>query len=94
MIPHNNTYRHRISLFNYVWKIKKSRYSSNIKIGDNNKCPGDKYCQLCIEDKLAMASHNNPNDLPDERSEILIFVGIKKLGYLVGKINAFSCFLC
>ena len=31
----------------------------------------EKYCNLCMEDKLAIASYTYPNELHNERSEIL-----------------------
>ena len=37
---------------------------------------------LCVEEKLDITSYNNPNELLNQRSKI-IFVGIKKLDYLV-----------
>ena len=45
-----------------------------MKMGDNKKCykykAGDKYCNLCMEEKLAIVSYNNPNELLNQRSEI------------------------
>ena len=31
----------------------------------------DKYCLLCMENTLAIASYNNPNELLNQTSEIL-----------------------
>ena len=66
---------------------KDSKHKSYIKIGDCEKkfCKyktGDKYWQLCMEEKLAIASYNNPNELYNQRSEILN-IGIKP--WLPGK---------
>ena len=56
----------------------------------NKKClkfrASDKYWQLFKEKKLGIASYNNPNKLPNQRSEILNISTHKMLGYLVGKI--------
>ena len=32
---------------------------------------GDKYCNLCMEEKLALPSYKNPNELFNQRSEFL-----------------------
>ena len=32
---------------------------------------GDKYCNLCMEEKLAITAYNNPNELLYQRLEIL-----------------------
>ena len=44
-----------------------------------------------MEEKLAVASNNNPNQLLNQISEILVLdiYKHKKLGYLVGKIYLF-----
>ena len=47
---------------------------------------GDIYWQLCIEEKLAIGSYNNPKELLNQRSEILDICRHKRVGYLVGKI--------
>lgn len=44
-------------------------------MGDNKKCRKykacDIYCLLCMEEKLAIATYNNPNMLLNQRLEIL-----------------------
>ena len=32
---------------------------------------GDEYCNLCMVEKLAIVSYNNPNELLNQRSEIV-----------------------
>ena len=39
---------------------------------------GDKYSQLCMEEKLAIAFYSNPNELLNQRSETLNGVRHKK----------------
>ena len=60
---------------------------------DKKKCrkykAGNKYWRLCMEEKLAIASYNNPNELLNQRSEILNVCRLKKNGYLVDKNKAF-----
>ena len=49
-------YRHNTNLSNYVWDVKKKQNRSHNKMG--NKCHkyrgGDRYCLLCIEEKLSI----------------------------------------
>ena len=40
---------------------------------------GDKYCYLCLEEKLAEDSDENPNNLRIKR-KYLIFVDLRKVG--------------
>ena len=47
-------------------------------MGDVKKISGDIYCNSCMEEKLALASFNNPNELIIQRSEILIVCRQKK----------------
>ena len=59
-----------------MWEINKNLGTDPIlKWEIVKKCfkykLGDKYCQLCMEEKLAIASYNNLNELLDQRSEIL-----------------------
>ena len=42
----------------------KKKNAVNIKLED-------KYCNLCMEEKLAITSYNNPNELINQRSEML-----------------------
>ena len=48
---------------------------SYTKMGDSKKSRKynavNKYCQLCIEEKLAIASCNHPNKLLNQKSEIV-----------------------
>ena len=52
-----------------MWEIKENRGTESryIKIGDGKKCHkykvGDKYCNLCMEEKLGLASDYNLNEL-------------------------------
>ena len=55
----------------------------DIKKWHKNKA-GDKYCFLCMEEKLAVVSYNNPNELLNQRSEILNFCRHKN-AWLHGK---------
>ena len=44
-------------------------------MGDSKKCrkykADDKYYNFCLEEKLAIASYNNSNELLNQKSEIL-----------------------
>ena len=60
-----------------MWKIKKKQgidLISKWEIVENKRCrkykAGDKYCHLRMEEKLAIASYHNPNELLNQRSEI------------------------
>ena len=55
---------------------------------DSKKCrkykAGDKYWPLCLEEKIAIVSYNNPNELLTQRPEILNASKHKKT-WLLGK---------
>ena len=76
--------RHRTSLFNNIWEIKKNLGIDPIlkleivKTVVNIK-RGNKYYHLWKEEKLVKASYNNPNTLFNQRSEILNFWRQEKL---------------
>ena len=61
-------YRHRTSLSNYLWEIKKKQGIDPIS---SEYKAGIKYWLLCMEEKIAIASNNNLNELLNQRSEIL-----------------------
>ena len=70
--------RHRNSLSNCVRKIKKNQRRDPIlkweilKIKESCEYKaGDKYCDLCMGEKLAIAYYDNPNKLLYQKSEIL-----------------------
>ena len=46
---------------------------------------GDKYCNLCMEEKLTIDSLNNPNELLKQRLQILNTCQHKKVGFWVEK---------
>ena len=54
------------------WEIVKKKKMSNIKADDE-------YCNLCMKEKLAIASSNNPN-------ELLNICSLKKVWLLVGRV--------
>ena len=70
--------------YNYFYNA-----GSYIKMGNNKKKSrkyqaGYKYCLLCMEEKLAVASYNRPWELFNQRSEILNSYRHKK-DWLLGK---------
>ena len=77
--------RRRTSSSNYVWEIKKNLGTDHVLKCRKYKS-GNRYCNLCIEEKLALASHSNPNELPKEMSEILNVFRHKNFGCLVNKV--------
>ena len=69
-------YRHSTSLSNYIWDVKKKQDIDPIlKWEIIKKChkyrAGNKYCLLCMEEKLAIASYDNSRELLNQRSEVL-----------------------
>ena len=50
---------------------------------------GDKCYDLSMEEKLAIASYNNPNELLNQGSEIFNVCKRKKIGFLVDNHNLF-----
>ena len=48
---------------------------------------GNKYCNLCMEEKLAEAFYNNLNELINQRSEILNVFRHENISYLVDKLR-------
>ena len=70
-------YRNRTSLCNYMWEIKNKQGIDPLLKWEiiKKNCwkykAGDRYWLLCIEEKLTIASYNNPNELLNQRSEIL-----------------------
>ena len=54
----------------------------------------DRNCLLCMEEKLAIASHNNPNELLNQWSEMLnAYRHIKKAGSLANRMWVQCIFL-
>ena len=60
-----------------MWEIKKNQGLDPIlkwEIIKKKKCKkykaGDRYSLLCMEEKLVIASYNNPSELLNQRSEI------------------------
>ena len=77
----------KLRKFIYVCEIKKNLHTDPIlKWEIVKKCckEGDKYCNLCMEEKLAIVSNNNPNELLNPRSEILNICRHKK-SWLLGR---------
>ena len=75
---------------------KEVRNRSYIKMGNNfKKCKkyksGDRYCLLCMEEKLEIASYNNPCEFHNLTFEILNICKYKKACHL-GKQNLFGFF--
>ena len=75
-------YRHKTSLSNYVWEVKKQfGIDLTLKWGIVKRCSkykggGDRYCKLCMEEKLFY----KPKELLNQRSGIWIFADIGKIG--------------
>ena len=72
-------------------KLKKCFHTDPIlKIGDRKKYrkskAGDKFCNLCMEEKLVITSNNNPNELLNQRSEILNDCRHSKI-WLLGRLS-------
>ena len=68
-------YRHSTTLSSYVWEVKdKKKIDPILKWEVIKKCrkyrAGDRYCLLCNEEKLAIASRKS-RDMLNQRSEVL-----------------------
>ena len=71
----NEIYRHKTSLFNYVWEVKnKFRIDPILKWEIMKRCSKykgvDGYCKLCMEEKLTIAIYNRPKELLNQKSEV------------------------
>ena len=81
-------YRYRTSLSNYAWEIFKNLGTDPILkweiVKNAVNIKRDKYCNLCMEKKLGIASYNNPNELLNQKLEILNVCRHKK-GWLFGR---------
>ena len=60
-------------------------------MGESKEKKRDKYCNLCMEEKLAISSYNNPKHQKGQK--YLMFVDIRKVGYLVDKSQINFIFL-
>ena len=68
-------YRHKTSLSNYVWEVKnKFGIDPILKWEIMKRCSkytaGDRYCKLCMEEKLIIVTYNRPKELVNQRSEV------------------------
>ena len=68
-------YRHNTSLSNYVGKVKNKFGIDPIMkweiVKRWNRYKGkDRYCKLCMEEKLTIATYNIPKELLNQRSEL------------------------
>ena len=70
--------RHKTKLSNYVWEVKnKFGIDPILKWEIVKRCSkfkaaggGNRYCKLCMEEKLTIATYNKPKELLNQRSEI------------------------
>ena len=70
---------------NYVWQVKNKFGTDPIlKWEMVKRCSkykagrGDKYCKLCMEEKLTIATYDRPKELLNQRSEIFNICRQKK----------------
>ena len=79
-------YRHKTSLSNYVWEVK-NKFGIDLisKLEIERRCKGgDRYCKLCMEEKLSIATYNKSKELLNQRSEIFNICTHWKNGLISG----------
>ena len=78
-------YKHKTSLSNYVWEVKnKFAIDPILKWEIVKRCCkyklwGNRYCKLCMVEKLTIPTYDRPKKLLNQRSEVFNIYRQKKL---------------
>ena len=82
--------RHKTNLSNYVWEVKnKFAIDPILKWDIMKRCSKYKdgwgrYCKLCMEKKLTIATYNRPKKLLNQRSEVFNICRHRKNWFISG----------